>query len=272
MIIYQPKGRAREYSPLAANFYQGCDHGCIYCYVPRIFRMDRQKFRESVTPKESIISRLKDEIKKWKDPKEQVLLCFTGDPYCRTEMKQSITLSALPILLQAGFPVAILTKGGSRCLRDLDIFKQYKDQIKVGATLTFIEEKDTKEFEPYSARPWERMETLARLHQNGIRTWASFEPVIHPDQTIELLNQTLEYVDEYKIGKINQFQNLDKGIDWNAFLRKVVKILRDQDKDFYVKQDLREQAKDVWLSQKEKDMNALTLVAPLQQIRQLSLE
>jgi hypothetical protein len=31
-IIYEPKGPAREYAALALNLYNGCTHGCIYCY------------------------------------------------------------------------------------------------------------------------------------------------------------------------------------------------------------------------------------------------
>ena len=31
-LIYEPKGKAREYSPLALNVYSGgCDHACRYC-------------------------------------------------------------------------------------------------------------------------------------------------------------------------------------------------------------------------------------------------
>ena len=32
-VIYEPKGRAREYSELACNLYRGCTHGCRYCYA-----------------------------------------------------------------------------------------------------------------------------------------------------------------------------------------------------------------------------------------------
>ncbi len=267
-MIYQPKGRAREYSPLAANLYEGCDHGCVYCYVPRILRKDREAFRLTVNPKKNIIERLKGQVSKWKGPRDQVLLCFTGDPYCHAEMKERITRQALRILLEGGFPVAVLTKGGSRCLRDLDIFQQYKDQIKVGATLTFISGREARQFEPYSAGPEDRMQTLYNLHQNGVRTWASFEPVISPDQTIELINQTMDYVDEYKIGKINQFKDFDKHIPWNTFLQEVVDILRMREKNFYVKEDLRNQARDIILTKKESDMNALTMK---QEAGQLSL-
>ena len=30
-MIYEPRGRAREYSPLALNVYNKCDHFCRYC-------------------------------------------------------------------------------------------------------------------------------------------------------------------------------------------------------------------------------------------------
>src|SRR6185369_13206233 len=43
-IIYAPAGQAGEYAPLATNPYKGCGHGCAYCYVPLILRMDRREF------------------------------------------------------------------------------------------------------------------------------------------------------------------------------------------------------------------------------------
>jgi len=32
MLIYKPKGRAREYAKLALNLYSQCGHGCTYCW------------------------------------------------------------------------------------------------------------------------------------------------------------------------------------------------------------------------------------------------
>lgn len=29
-IIYEPKGKAREYADLACDIYNGCTHGCKY--------------------------------------------------------------------------------------------------------------------------------------------------------------------------------------------------------------------------------------------------
>ena len=39
--IYAPAGQAGEYAPLAANPYRGCGHGCAYCYVPQVLKIDR---------------------------------------------------------------------------------------------------------------------------------------------------------------------------------------------------------------------------------------
>ena len=44
-IIYEPRGKAREYAELAVNLYKGCAHACIYCYAPAATFCDRGKFR-----------------------------------------------------------------------------------------------------------------------------------------------------------------------------------------------------------------------------------
>ena len=109
-------------------------------------------------------------------------------------------------------PVAVLSKGGKKMLRDLDIFKEFGDRITVGATLTFLDDKKSKEWEPYASTPSERLETLKILHENGIKTFASFEPTIEPEESLALIHRTLEdnSVDYYKIGKINNYRSADK--------------------------------------------------------------
>ena len=42
--IYEPRGRAREYSPFAMNYFKGCDHGCRYCYVPRMMKVFNSQY------------------------------------------------------------------------------------------------------------------------------------------------------------------------------------------------------------------------------------
>lgn len=244
--IYEPKGKAREYSPLALNVYLGCSHNCKYCYANAMaIRNGNKDYFCNPDPRTNILQMLPRELKN--SPKEQVLLSFIGDAYCETTDDNGLTRAVLEKLLEAKVPVAILTKGGKRCLKDMDIFKAFGEHIQIGSTLTFDNDKDSLEWESGAALPSERLETLKKLHDEGIRTFASFEPVIDPKQSINLIKKSLDFVDVYKVGKLNNYRGLDKKIDWTDFLEKSVEILRGARKSFYIKHDLRVSAPSVRL-------------------------
>lgn len=246
-IIYEPKGKAREYSPLAANFYDGCDHGCKYCYAPGIRRMTREEYRDKVSPRRDIIHEIEKDCRKYGRNTPQVLYNFMGDPYCKADEKYKITRESLKIMLDAHIPVAILTKGGNRALRDMDIIKKYKEHIKIGATLTFYDNEKSKEWEPGAASPQERIDALRTFKAAGIKTWASFEPVLDTAEALLLIKNTLNVVDEYKIGKVNNYGGMDKFMDWTSFLSDAVEILRNANRPFYIKHDLRQAAPSIKL-------------------------
>lgn len=258
-IIYTPKGKAREYSPLAANFYDGCDHGCAYCYAPGIKRQTREAYNEQVTPRRDILHQLERDCKQFAYSRNQVLFNFMGDPYCKANDQCQITRGALALFLDARIPVALLTKGGVRALKDLDIIERFGEHIKVGATLTFIDKKKSKEWEPGAALPEDRIQMLRKFHERGVKTWASFEPVIEPAESLALIKETLDCVDEYKIGKLNNYKGIDKAIDWTLFLNEVVDVLRDAKKPFYIKHDLRQAAPTVKLYGNEMNYDEFNL-------------
>lgn len=249
-IIYEPRGKAREYSPLAANFYSGCDHGCRYCYAPAIQRKNREDYLR-ITPRENIVSLFKKEADLLSGISKQILFNFMGDPYCSANIQYGITRQCLQIALANRLPIAVLTKGGERCLADLDVFRDFGSHIKVGATLTFRDPVKSAYWENGGASPENRIKALEVLHNNGVKTWTSFEPVIEPAESLAMIQDTLHCVDEYKIGKLNRYQGLDKEIGWTDFLEKAVSILRSAGKKFYIKQDLRIAAPSVILSEEE---------------------
>ncbi len=239
--IYEPKGAAREYSPLALNHYKGCDHGCIYCYVPKIKRVfdpgyDHKKVEE-VWSWEGF---LKSAKKHFNSP-SQVLLSFMTDPYCDYNNEVKVTREVLKILLENQIPVAILTKGGNNVLQDLDIIKKFGSNIKIGMSLTTTNEKESRKWEPYASTPLERLETLKILKANNINTWASMEPVYDPAESLRIMREWSPWIDHFKIGKMNHMARLERTIDWNLFFYRAVKIMRDNDKLFYIKKDLRQQ-------------------------------
>lgn len=254
MEIYEPKGRAREYSPLALNYYKGCNHGCKYCYVPKmICRFNPEYCHDNVTV-DVDFDRIERSAKKFAGCGKQILLSFTGDPYCG--YLPETTSEVLRILNKYEHHVAILTKGGMRCINDIDIFHSFGKRIKVGASLVFDNDTDSLLWEPGAATPKDRIESLRILQSNGIKTWVSFEPVIDPIQTLALLQRVSYMTDHVKIGKINNYKGLDRSIDWSKFITEAVSICRKNNIKFYVKNDLRRYSKGIYYLPSEVDQDS----------------
>lgn len=241
--IYEPSGAAREYSPLALNYIKGCDHGCVYCYVPKMMKRFNKDYVHSnvyIKEEETLIKEIKRSAKKFENSEKQVFLSFLTDPYSHFNNETKLTRRVLFILLEHNIPVSILSKGGKNLLQDLDVFKMFGKNIQIGGSLTFTSDEDSLKWEKNGALPNERFETLKIIHDNGIRTWASMEPVIYPDQSLEIMELTSGYVDAYKIGKLNHFKKHEEKFDWKKFLDDSVSIMRKNNKEFYIKKDLLE--------------------------------
>ncbi len=264
--IYEPKGAAREYSPLALNYIKGCDHNCSYCYVPTILKVFNKEYEHTntyITDRDKLLKSIEATARKHHNSERQVFLSFTTDPYTHFNNQTKITRDVLKILNKNNIPVSILTKGGSNILQDIDVFKQFGDNIQVGATLIFTDETDQKKWETNSSSPTERFEALKELKQNGIRTWASLEPVIDPKQTLDIIRQTHEYIDYFKVGKMNHNPTFEATIDWSKFLKEAVELLRSLNKPFYIKNDLAKFNKNlvdsITFTKEERDQDYLAL-------------
>ena len=208
-IIYEPKGRAREYAELACNVYSGCDHRCKYCYAKRLGSHGTPKTRRD------LFDKLKDEIGVPGVLRgKTVHLCFTCDPYQTFDARIGDTRRVIQMIHYAGGNVAILTKGGSRALRDLDLMIPGRDYH--AATMTYLDASHSLYWEPGAALPDDRIDTLQAFHAAGITTWVSLEPVLDPAQSIEIIKRTIGFVDIYKIGKLNHHPAADD-IDWRKF-------------------------------------------------------
>jgi len=191
--------------------------------------------------------------------KSQILLCFMADPYCKAETRHRQTRQALSILGAHGCSVAILTKGGSRCLDDLATFRAWPDKrIKVGATLTFCRSSLSRQWEPGAADPGDRIHALQVLHDAGVRTWASIEPVIDPVESLDIIRASLPHVDAYKVGRWNHDARANS-VDWPAFGKAAVDMIRAAGKALYVKVDLQPHFPADYLTAAECNMDTLTL-------------
>lgn len=258
MKIYEPNGRAREYSPLALNYFKGCDHGCKYCYVPPMLKRFNSNYDHSIVSCDLNLNELEKSILKLskEDRQKQVLLSFTGDPYCGFESGQ--TRQVLEVLLKHQIHVAILTKNPEKAKKDIDIFKKF-EHFKIGTTLVVEDDEKRQQWEPGTIHSLRRIEALRYLYENGITTWASFEPVIYPEDSLTMLEKVLEFIDHVKIGKLNNYKGIDKNIDWGKFLFDSIYLLRNFDVKFYIKKDLAQFNKGLYISGNELNEDHLNI-------------
>lgn len=244
-MIYETSGRAREYFELAANLYTGCEHGCVYCYGADVLHIKKEEFFRRAVPRQTndgALAALRKDAQRLADNYEtrHVLLSFVTDPYQPAEVSFNLTRRAIQILHENGLDVAILTKSGLRASRDFDILK--KGDL-FGTTLTFLDATRSLAWEPMADKPFYRMQSLAQAKARGIGTWVSCEPVIDPQETLQLIERTAEYVDVFKVGTLNYAKNLPHDfkkprIDWKTFAQNVVILLDRLGANYYIKKDL----------------------------------
>ncbi len=233
-VIYEPKGAAKEYADLAVNLFIGCQFACTYCWAPQIAYKKLDEWSVNAHPKANILSRLeKDACKIHGDPRE-ILLCFTCDPYQGHEAS-ILTRKALLILEKYELTATILTKAGMNAVQDFDILKQNDWQF--GTTLSTGNEFIQAQWEPFAANVFSRAWAIKMAHDRGIKTWVSMEPVYDPPSALQVIPWLHEYVDFWKVGKMNH-RKLD--IDWPKFRTDVVKVLDSVGAKYYIKKELRD--------------------------------
>lgn len=241
-LIYEPSGKAAEYAKYAYNVYTGCDHACTYCYAPAVLHMTREAFYQPQPRKGDFWANLrKDSFElAQRGVREQVLLSFTCDPYQQIDVELQHTRRVIEILHEAGLPVCVLTKGGSRALRDLDLFTPADSfaSTLTGANEDLWDEWHTEVCEPGAASPFGRAATLKKFHDAGIPTWVSLEPVFDPEWTLNAIQVTHKFVDLYKVGMLN-YHPRAKEIDWHDFGHRAEALLQALGKPYLIKEDLR---------------------------------
>ncbi len=232
-IIYEPRGKAREYSDLAVNLYTGCSHACRYCYCPAILRKTIDAWAFDPQPRKGILRELERDAKKLRGDPREILLSFMSDPY-HSDAAARLTREALQLLEQYNLRVQVLTKDGRRSTQDFDILS--RNHWKYGATVIFESETLREQWEPGAPPITERIEAVRQAHAAGIFTWVSVEPVVDPDEAIKVVESLRGEVDFWKIGKLNHDREREAAIDWHCFLTNVEAALAGH--HYLIKKDL----------------------------------
>jgi len=241
VAIYQPQGKAREYSEFALNLYTGCSHACRYCYCPAIMRKTLEEWTVNPHPRKGIIKQVEKDAKKMSENNKtkDLLLCFMCDPY-QSEESAILTREALEVLEKYKFKaVNVLTKGGTRAVKDFDIIS--RNGWKFGSTIIMQNESIRKHWEPGASVIASRYEALKEAHRLGIHTWVSVEPVVDPDEALRVIEDLIQYVSYWKVGKLNHNAAIERTMDWARFYKDVKTLLGDR--PHYIKKDLQQYAK-----------------------------
>lgn len=149
--------------------YTGCGHRCTYCYitsyVPRAFQ-----------PRVKNISlpRFERELERL-DRSKPVSMANSSDPYTPEEAQNLQMRKMLPLLINNGFKLLIVTKS-DLVMRDIDILS--KGRVCVSMTVTTLNERVAKKLEPFAPHPVKRLRALEALSRAGIPTMIRLDPLI----------------------------------------------------------------------------------------------
>lgn len=234
-MIYEPKGRALEYAPLACNLAVGCVHGCRYCYGPGAFRVPRQDWTVPL-PKQDLIARFTKAAQKFAGDPREILFSFATDPFGTWEQVADLH-AILPIAEDNRLKLTILTKNPMAAQEFLPIMR--RNSWRLGVSLCWHSELSMREWEPGAPSIASRLAGLDLARRAGVQTWVSVEPVIDPREALLAIETVRDIVDEVKVGAWNHDVRA-KGINWRSFLALARAALRDRPHMF--KRDLLELA------------------------------
>jgi DNA repair photolyase len=164
---------------------------------------------------------------------EQVMISFTSDPYHPGD--NSLTRKCLLVLKAYGLGMCTLTKGGTRALRDIDLFRPTLDAF--ASTLTSLDDAFSQKWESGAALPGDRIAALRAFHDRGIFTWVSLEPTIDVEASLAIVDATHQFVDLYKVGRVN-YLPITKTTDWRDYTLRMIDKLQALGKRHYIKRDL----------------------------------
>jgi DNA repair photolyase len=165
------------------NPYQGCEHGCVYCYARNsheYWGFDAGlDFESKIIVKKNAAELLEKELlnPKWKV--KPIVLSGNTDCYQPLERKLRITRSLLNVMAKYRHPVGIITKNVG-FLEDMDILEDLaKDNlVRVILSITSLDEKLRSVLEPRTASSIKKLEAIKILSDKGIPVSIMNAPII----------------------------------------------------------------------------------------------
>lgn len=165
------------------NPYQGCEHGCIYCYARNTHNYwgysAGTDFEQKILIKANAAALLAKELSRPNWKVEPIMLSGNTDCYQPAERKFQVTRKLLQVLLDFRHPVGIITKN-ALVLRDLDILKELNamDLVHVTISFTSMQEDLRRVLEPRTSSVQAKLKAIETLSAAGIPVHVMMAPLI----------------------------------------------------------------------------------------------
>ena len=205
-VTKSPRGAAAEYAKHSFSAYKRCTNGCTYCYLNRGvlskgLGTGTPELRTCFKSEDDVVRKFEKELKAHKGQliaDGGIFFSFITDP-CLPETFPLTRRCAIISMLN-DVPVTILTKM-AHWAYDRSWFIDMLETgnrtglLCVGFTLTGHDE-----MEPRADQNAARISAMKLLHDQGIKTFASIEPIIDFDSSLAMIEKTIDFCDLYRIG------------------------------------------------------------------------
>jgi DNA repair photolyase len=178
------------------NPYQGCEHGCVYCYArPTHAYLDLSPgldFESKLFAKPEAAALLRQELTKPGYRCEPIALGTNTDPYQPIEREWRITRQLIEVLAECEHPVTITTKG-VLIERDLDVLGAMaaKNLVHVQVSIAMLDKELARKIDPRAPSPQRRLAMIKAIAAAGVPVGVNVAPVI-PQLTDKDLEAVLE--------------------------------------------------------------------------------
>ena len=165
------------------NPYQGCEHGCVYCYArPSHAYLDLSPgldFETRLFAKPDAARLLRAELGKPGYRCEPIALGTNTDPYQPIEREWKITRQLIEVLAECEHPLTITTKG-VLVERDLDLLAPMaaKNLVRVYVSIAMLDRELARKLDPRAPAPQRRLAMIKALAEAGVPVGVSVAPVI----------------------------------------------------------------------------------------------
>ena len=165
------------------NPYRGCEHGCIYCYArpshAYLGMSPGLDFETRLIARPDAPAILEKELRNPRYVPKMLAIGTNTDPYQPIEKEHQIMRGILEVLSRFNHPVGIVTKG-TMIERDIDILAPMAEKglVRVGMSITTLDNKTSRAMEPRVPLPARRLHTIRRLTDAGVPVRVMVSPVV----------------------------------------------------------------------------------------------